>query len=56
MDSRVVNTFLGVHQKNTPERVFFCVVDRGGFSRSVREVAATKHPKGCFLLRGILVY
>ena len=27
MDSRVVNTFLGVHQKKTPERVFFCVVD-----------------------------
>ena len=24
MDSRVVNTFLGVHQKKTPERVFFC--------------------------------
>ena len=32
MDSRVVNTFLGVHQKKTPERVFFCIVDGEGFS------------------------
>lgn len=44
---------IGIYtHKNTPERVLFCVVDGGGFSRSVREVAATKHPKGCFFLCG----
>ena len=49
MDSRVANTFWEVKQKNTPERVFFCIVDGGGFSRSVREVAATKHERVFFV-------
>ena len=28
----LANTFWEVHQKNTPERVFFCAVDVEGFS------------------------